>query len=257
MPWQVDGTFLRVNPDYSGDDVWQQDQQAGVKIIAFRHDNHDEDLALGIAQCLNIDGYNAMAADLDMDGNQLANLATASASGQAVEFDQFDALSDTVAAIVTTDPDNIISAMSWDGTTLTLTRANGDFTVDLDTFDTIKSNGTIRHLGAALTPGATVTVNPANGNRFTLVNNVGAGTAITITRPTGADADLGETYQVEGQIMIKNDATTPGALSLSGVAAADIIGAPSASANVSQILSYCIMRFAGDTYIETYVWSTP
>ena len=74
MPWQPAGTFLRVNPDFSGATVWQQDQAATIKIIASRHDYHDEDLGQGIQQCLNINGLNAMAADLDMDGNNIINL---------------------------------------------------------------------------------------------------------------------------------------------------------------------------------------
>lgn len=77
MPWQPDGRFIRENPTFSGDDVWQQDQQAGYKVIDQRHDFHDEDLARGIANTLNIDGYNAMRADLDMGGFNIINMAMA------------------------------------------------------------------------------------------------------------------------------------------------------------------------------------
>jgi hypothetical protein len=77
MPWQIDGTFVRENPDFTGDNVWQQDQEVPIKIIAFRHDYHDEDLAQGIQQCLNITGYNAMQADLNLGDNKIINNALA------------------------------------------------------------------------------------------------------------------------------------------------------------------------------------
>ena len=66
MPWKAGGVFERENPDYQGASVWSQDQQASIKIIATRHDFHDEDLAQGIQACLNLNGLNAMLADLDM-----------------------------------------------------------------------------------------------------------------------------------------------------------------------------------------------
>ena len=75
MPWQPTGNFLRTNNQFTGVTVWEQDQQASIKIIASRHDFHDEDLATGIEQCLNVDGYNKMLAPLDMNGFEIINLA--------------------------------------------------------------------------------------------------------------------------------------------------------------------------------------
>lgn len=78
MPW-VGNKFVRTvgsNPTFSGDDVWQDDQKAGIKVIAARHDIHDEDLALGIANTLNLDGLNAMRSDLDMGGFCILNECT-------------------------------------------------------------------------------------------------------------------------------------------------------------------------------------
>jgi len=76
MPWKEDGTFERENgpdPVFKGDDVWQDDQKASIKVVAARHDYHDEGLANGIEGCLNLDGYNSMRADLDMGGFQVIN----------------------------------------------------------------------------------------------------------------------------------------------------------------------------------------
>ena len=75
MPWQADGNFLRTNNQFTGAEVWEKDQQAAIKIIASRHDYHDEDLAVGIENCLNLDGYNVMRADLDMGGFSVKNQA--------------------------------------------------------------------------------------------------------------------------------------------------------------------------------------
>ena len=72
MPWNGP-IFERMNPDFTGPEVWQDDQKVPVKIIAYRHDIHDQDLANGIADCLNLDGLNAMRADLDMAGFDLVN----------------------------------------------------------------------------------------------------------------------------------------------------------------------------------------
>jgi hypothetical protein len=75
MPWKSDGTFVRINPDFEGN-VWQDDQEAGIKVIATRHDFHDNDIAGGIADCLNLDGLNAMRADLNMGGFKIYNIGT-------------------------------------------------------------------------------------------------------------------------------------------------------------------------------------
>ena len=78
MPWQSDGNFLRTNNQFTGTEVWEKDQQAAIKIIASRHDYHDEDLATGIEQCLNVNGYNKMLADIDMNGFAVTNQANIS-----------------------------------------------------------------------------------------------------------------------------------------------------------------------------------
>ena len=89
MPWKLDGTFQRINTDFNtGDNIWQQDQQAGIKIIAARHDTHDEDLALGIQECLNTTGLNHMLADLDMNGNRIINLGAGGSTGDLATFEQ-------------------------------------------------------------------------------------------------------------------------------------------------------------------------
>lgn len=78
MPWNpVTGVFERHNPDYSGPTVWDQDRQGGVKIIATRHDYHDQDMADGITQSLNVNGYNMMLGSLNLNDNRIINAANA------------------------------------------------------------------------------------------------------------------------------------------------------------------------------------
>ena len=75
MPWQpVEGIYVREDPDFTGPTIWQQNQQAGYKIIDTRHDDHDQDIADGISATLNIDGYNEMRANIRMGGFQLSGL---------------------------------------------------------------------------------------------------------------------------------------------------------------------------------------
>ena len=89
MPWQVNGVFQRENPDFNtGDNIWQQDQQAGIKVIAYRHDFHDQDIADGIAATLNLDGYNAMRAALDIGGFKLTNVGAGTLNTDGVNFSQ-------------------------------------------------------------------------------------------------------------------------------------------------------------------------
>jgi hypothetical protein len=58
MAWSG-GTFTRTNGVNTGATAWATDAAAGVKILAARHDTHDQDLAVGINQCANKDGSNA------------------------------------------------------------------------------------------------------------------------------------------------------------------------------------------------------
>lgn len=55
MGWSG-GTFTRSNGVYTGAAVWTSDAGAGVKILATRHDTHDQDLAAGINACLHKGG---------------------------------------------------------------------------------------------------------------------------------------------------------------------------------------------------------
>lgn len=87
MAWSG-GTFTRTNGTYSGASVWASDLAALVKIVASRHDTHDQDLATGINACINKNGQNSPTANMSWGGFKLTNLAAATAAGDALRYDQ-------------------------------------------------------------------------------------------------------------------------------------------------------------------------
>ena len=273
MPWLNTGIFERfvgTSPNFSGNNVWQQDQSAGIKIVDARHDVHDQDIAAGITATVNLDGYTTMRANFDMGTFRIVNLADGIDAVDGVnksQLDVVDAKADQnaidIAAIQTSDPDSIITAVTWDDLDLIHTRANGDFTSALRRFDDFKSGGKLRHLGqnlTALLAPLTTDVDTNTGNRFQLTNNaIPGGIDLNIIRPVGTDNYLGPNYFVEGLVMIENLAT-PSLITLQAdgvdVDPSDIIGAPTLSANTTYTLSY-IIQYDNGTYREAYVWSAP
>jgi hypothetical protein len=266
MPWQIDGEFIRTNIEFSGNNVWGQDLSAGYKIIASRHDLHDEDLAEGIEQCINTSGYNAMLAELNMGDNIIKSLLPGVAGTDAINVNQLDVVDDKadqnaidIAALVTSDPDSIITAMTFDALELTADRAVGDFVVPLKRFNDFKAGQIIRHFGQDLVAATSTDVDTGTGNRFYMPNNLTGAMDLNIIRPVGDDPDLGDNYFVEGLVIVENQAT-PAAITLQAdgvdVDASDIIGAPTLNANTNYTLSYMI-QWDNGTYHEAYVWSAP
>jgi hypothetical protein len=280
MPWQLNGTFERVNgpdPIFSGSTVWQQDQTASIKIIALRHDTHDEDIATGIAACLNLDGLNAMRATLDMNGNIITGVADGSATTEAINFGQFISVSDQVDTntaqidintsaiaqnvedinnINAVNSDDLITGQSFDGTDFVSTRVSGPFTTPLEDFvkavvTTFKSKGAIRHLSAD----AGVSIDTSTGNRYTLTASVSQD--LNIILPTGDDPDIGSEYEVEGTVLIDNTGISTITLKESGVnvPANQIKGIQPTASGVNYLLTYIIHRQSGDNYKTLYIWS--
>jgi hypothetical protein len=257
MPWnQAQKKVLRVNPDFTGATVWQQDQTSNIKIIAQRHDFHDEDLAAAISRCLNLDGFNAMASDLDVGTHKLLNVVPGVAGLDGVNWNQLadvDAKAqDALDQLAVLPDNNQILSQTWNGVQLSLNRATGGpLLCPVPYFNTFKSNGAIRHkLNDQGTGAATIDVSIAN--RHYISNNA----PLTLTfagLPSATDTDLGDTYQVEGQVMIWNT-TGAGAITIAGITGQRVIGAPTTSATAAQILSYMFQRVAGVNQY-TLVWS--
>jgi hypothetical protein len=79
MAWNGSGNFQRTNGSFSGSAVWEDDANAGFDIVDTRHDNHDQDLAQGINNCLTKDGQNSPTADLSMSTFKHTNVGDGTA----------------------------------------------------------------------------------------------------------------------------------------------------------------------------------
>lgn len=274
MPWNAgQGKFIRANPDFSGETVWQQDQQATIKIIAARHDSHDQDIADGISQCININGITAMLASLDLNSNKIINLADGVDPGDGANMSQLATLDTDLKVYIDAGDqaqqdytDNqVIASTFWNPATNVLTLTKGDATTlnaTIDDFtpgvklDDIRASGVIKHASQVFTEGAVVVFQALSSSRWTFAHD-GAST-MNFVAPTGIDDKLGEDYEVEGTVLITNGAA-PGALTLqisgSPVDPASILGSPSGLADAKYLLSYIIHRSAGDAYDYLFIWS--
>lgn len=84
MAFDASGTFTRsAGVDSTGATVWQDDATAGIKILADRHDTHDQDLANGLSQCLLRNGSGVPTAHTPWGGFKITNLANPTAAQDA------------------------------------------------------------------------------------------------------------------------------------------------------------------------------
>lgn len=88
MPWSGSGSFSRTNGDNTGSTLWDQDRTDGDKIVASRHDTHDQDLSDGINACLAKNGENAATANLNMGSFRLTTMADGTARTDAATVGQ-------------------------------------------------------------------------------------------------------------------------------------------------------------------------
>jgi|TARA_R110002020_G_scaffold137251_1_gene306144 hypothetical protein len=87
MGWSG-GTFTRTNGVHTGTRIWEDDRDAGTKIVADRHDTNDNDLATGINTCLTKDGQNAATANLNIGSYRLTATGDATAHTDAINAGQ-------------------------------------------------------------------------------------------------------------------------------------------------------------------------
>lgn len=134
MPWSGN-TFTRTNGTYTGSTTWTSDAGAGIKIVASRHDTHDQDLADGINNCLHKGGQNSPTANISWGTFKITDLGNGTLATDAATYGQ------------------TITALTFDGATkiLTATRAAGNLTVDLTAL--AGGGGTVTSV--ALSPGTT------------------------------------------------------------------------------------------------------
>lgn len=83
MGFDANGNFNRIasggaGAAGSGSTLWQGDAAAGTKILASRHDSHDQDLANGLSECITRTGKGVPVADIPWGGKKIVNLANPS-----------------------------------------------------------------------------------------------------------------------------------------------------------------------------------
>jgi hypothetical protein len=258
MPWVIGSkSFVRDNSRNVGPVVWTDDATAGQVIDSNGHDFHDQDIADGITECLNIDGINQMLANMDMGGLKVINLAPATLSGEAVDWDLFQT---TAAQVITNTSDisdntsdisdntnAIIGKLSKDGSgggmtaildmgsnkIVNMDNGTGQFdavTVDqlndevnnktnypLIIVDSLKSDGPIRQTLINELEGDAA-IDVSLFNQFQ-ITNIGALTITFSGYPSGTDPDIGDDYIVKGTINVINGpgGSPPGAIIIADI----------------------------------------
>ena len=108
MPRGV-GVFIRTNGEFEGEQVWQDDLATNIKIIALRHDTHDQDIADGVAECLPKTGNEPMLGALNLGTFKIFNMddggdpTDAASRGQIVNQMVFDDQTRTLTLYRTSD----------------------------------------------------------------------------------------------------------------------------------------------------------
>jgi hypothetical protein len=79
MAWNGSGTYSRTNGTNTGATTWADDAGDGTKILAARHDTHDEDIATAINACLTKNNETKPTADFVPNADALYDLGSSSA----------------------------------------------------------------------------------------------------------------------------------------------------------------------------------
>ena len=104
MPFDGAGKFYRVHN-------WEEDRQNDLNIVSDRHDEEDDNFADGLSQCLLKNGVVSMTGDLKMGSFQIKNLANGTATNDAINKSQLDALDTTLRNLITTNINNTLSSL--------------------------------------------------------------------------------------------------------------------------------------------------
>lgn len=92
MPWSGGGAFTRTNGFNTGAGTWASDKAGGIKIVAGRHDTHDQDLADGINAALAKNGENAATGNLNLGGFRFTGAGSAVADTDLATLAQVKAV---------------------------------------------------------------------------------------------------------------------------------------------------------------------
>ena len=210
MPWSG-GAFTRTNGVHTGATLWAQDRDAGTKILATRHDTHDQDLADGINSTLEKSGSNAATGNLNIGSNRLTAVADGTAKTDAATVNQIQSNAPAYQATDTGTANAYVIALS---PAVTAYAAGQAITFKAGAASTTASTLNVNGLGTKaikklhdqdiasgdIESGSIVTV-VYDGTNFQMTSQLateGGGvtlsgsTANTVTTVTGADAIVGE-----------------------------------------------------------------
>jgi len=196
MPW-TGAIYIRDNGQFTGSLVWTDDLNANIKILASRHDTHDQDIADGITACLNKNGANSPTANISWGNFKITNLSAGSAATDSARTGQ------TTTAL-SIDPSSKI---------LTATRADGDLTVDLTPIVVAGDTSDFARLSLPQTFTAANIFTGGGGEVIGLpgrfnVTSLGAASswtyfhndAVMIIQPSVAPGSASFSYQVDGSV---------------------------------------------------------
>lgn len=88
MPRNGSGTYSRTNGVNSGATTWQLDRDAGTKILASRHDTHDQDIADALTASVAKDGQTTPTANLPMGNFKHTGVADATSRTHYAAYGQ-------------------------------------------------------------------------------------------------------------------------------------------------------------------------
>lgn len=88
MAFDGSGVFNRTNGTNTGANLWADDRDAAAKILAARHDIHDQDLADGLTNCLTKDGQTTVTANIPMATFKFTGLGVGSANTDSITLGQ-------------------------------------------------------------------------------------------------------------------------------------------------------------------------
>ena len=130
MPFDSEGNFTRKH-------CWEQDRLNDIEIVSDRHDEEDDNFAAGLSACLLKDGRAVMTGELKMGGYQIKNVANGTASGDAVNKSQMDAVNTGAVHIIGTE--TVTGDKTFSGatsiTTATVTTLNATTATVSDTLN--------------------------------------------------------------------------------------------------------------------------
>ena len=210
MPWSG-GAFTRTNGVHTGSTLWAQDRDAGTKILASRHDTHDQDLADGINSTLEKSGSNAATGNLNIGSNRLTAVADGTAKTDAATVNQIQSNAPAFQATDKGTANAYVVALS---PAVTAYAAGQAVTFKAGAASTTASTLNVNGLGVKaikklhdqdiasgdIESGSIVTV-VYDGTNFQMTSQVATeasgvslsgSTANTVTTVTGADALIGE-----------------------------------------------------------------